>query len=223
MIQGERSAAMRCVRATRMQRALQICCCVVCLPFLCGCIVPYAYPRLSYTPQFTVDVPRDELHAFRVDFTNHGADLDSFLPEDGLQQLSEISLDTTAKVPGQPKLSADHGFAVIGVALNYIVHTNHTVGLRIYRPGFELVEIHSWEDGDNIVWISAPDIAAQEQVLDRMFPINRLDHNCKAKQHTRAMLFGASEYDRLAGEALDVEDQNRLRSKAVVLRERSAS
>ena len=126
------------------------------------------------------------------------SDVEPFLPEGGLQVLSEISLDAVADVPAQVKLSADYGVAVIGIALNYFVHTNHTVALRIYRPGFELVELHSWERGGQAVWKPADGVVAQEQVLDRLFPI-----------------------DRLAVQAPDEEDSQRLRSKAVVLRDRA--
>src|SRR6266436_5073668 len=155
----------------------------VCPLLLSGCIIPYTYPRLSCTPGLAFDAPVEVVHAFRVDFTNYTADIGSFLPEDGVQQLSEISLDSAPNVPAQAKLSVDYGFLLIGVALNYFIHTNHTVGLRIYRPGFELVEIHSWERGEQIAWKPATDIAAREETLHRLFPISRLDPECKTEQH----------------------------------------
>jgi hypothetical protein len=189
-----------------------------CLLFLSGCILPYTYPRLSYTPHLTVDAPCNELHAFRVDFTKHGADIDSFIPEDGKQQLSKISLASTPDVPAQMKLSADYGFAVIGVALNYRVHTNHSVAVRIYRPGFQLVEIRSWEREEKIVWKSAPELAAQEETLDRLFPVDRLDTDCKTDEHKASLLFGASEYKRLSTKSPSEADTARLTRKGDALR-----
>ncbi len=189
-----------------------------CVLLLSGCIVPYTYPRLSYTPRIPVDAPCDELNVFRVDFTKHSTDIDSFVPEDGMQQLSRVAPATTETVPPQVKLSADYGFAVIGGALNYLVHTNHSVGLRVYRPGFELVEFRSWERRDKVVWKSAPDLAAQEETLDRLFPIGRLDTECKAEEHKAALLFGASEYERLSAKSSADDDTVRLTRKAAALR-----
>jgi len=93
------------------------------------------------------------------------------------------------------------------------VHSSASVGLRLYRPGFELIEIKSWGRADKIDWKVAAGLEVQEGALDKLFPV---DGHTSGKE---AFLFGASEYERLAANVLSDDDRARLDSKAKALRE----
>src|SRR5262245_45510862 len=96
-----------------MQRALPICLCLLWLPFLCGCIIPFAYPALSYTPRVQIDSPPADVHAFRVDLSSVTNDVDSSslrppadngqhrYPWIGSVRLSRVPITTAAEVPAQ--------------------------------------------------------------------------------------------------------------------------
>ncbi len=204
-----------------MRQLSLICALLVTVPLTSGCILPFAYPTLSSTPRVELGTASSNVHAFRVDFTNHTADLIVGDRGRGTERLSKVSIASTGAVPAQFVPSASYGLLILGVALNYPTLTSHTVALRVYRPGFELVEIESWTRGQKITWTAAPDLASQERALDSLFPLSQLDKECTAREHHEALLFGATEYDRLAGEARREEDQNRLNLKAVILRERT--
>jgi hypothetical protein len=114
---------------------------VVCAPCICGCMVPYcAYPALDYTPPVKIDAPSAQVRAFRVDISKPTGDMSVFRGPI-YESLSEIPVTNTDEVPAQIKPSVSYGFIVNGVALNYLTHTSYSVGMRVYRPGYELVEI----------------------------------------------------------------------------------
>jgi hypothetical protein len=124
---------------------------------------------------------------------------------------------------------------VLGIALNYPVYTSHTVAMRLYRPGYDLVEIDSWQLPEKVAWKKAPDLAAQEKELDRLMlttdeasrPAIWLGRTLRpgsaSAAHRQALLFGASEYERLAASAQSShpnpnESSRRLVEKAGTLR-----
>ncbi|MBI3864080.1 MAG: hypothetical protein HY290_19530 [Planctomycetia bacterium] len=188
----------------------------MCLPLLSGCVLPWcAYPTVSYTPRVNF-ANAGNVHAFRVDFTNATGDVSVFAPGPGTGRLSRVTGNRDA-VSAQIKPAVSYGFVVIGVALNYLTFTDHTMAVRLYRPGFELVEIKSWESGREVAWTSAADLAAQEKALDNLF--DQLDPDCKLRTHTECLEFGASEFERLSREAASAGDSQRLDAKARTLRE----
>lgn len=190
-----------------------------CLPFLSGCILPYcAYPKIDYTPAVSLDAKSSEVRAFRVDITKPTADLSVFVGP-VYERLSEIPVTNTDEVPTQVKPSVSYGFVVIGIALNYLTHTSRSLAVRLYRPGFELVEISSWERVHRVAWKASADLEAQEKTLDGLFRVGRLESGSTAERHKDALLFGAAEYDRLAGAASSPEQRERLVEKATKLRD----
>jgi hypothetical protein len=126
-----------------------------------------------------------------------------------------VIVDGADTVPAQIKSSVSYGFVVIGVALNYLTYTDHTMALRLYRPGFDLVEIKSWESAREVIWTPAADLAAQEQALDNLF--SQLDRKCKLSTYAECLEFGASEYERLSREVVSERDSQRLDAKACAL------
>jgi hypothetical protein len=168
----------------------------------------------------------DELHAFRVDITTAFVDIGGT----DYWTFREITPLSAGKLLPQTKVSATYGYYVFGIALNFPVYTSHSVAMKLYRPGYELVEIDSWEFPGEIVWRKAPDLAGQEQALNRLFlladndgettwprVVRKLVPGSVSPEHRRALLFGASEYERLAsGAAPGTEEavRRRLQSKA---------
>jgi hypothetical protein len=204
-----------------MQRGFLLTACLLCLPCVGGCIFPYcAYPRLDYTPAVKLDTQPGEVRAFRVDITKPTADLSVFVGP-VYERLSELPVTNTDEVAAQLKPSVTYGFVVIGIALNYLTHTSHSVALRLYRPGFELVEITSWERAHRVAWKPAPDLDAQEKALDALLPLGLLEAGSKAPTHRDTLNFGAAEYERLAAIAASPDHRGRLAEKASKLRERA--
>jgi hypothetical protein len=204
-----------------MRRTATVGACLLCLPFLSGCLFPYcAYPTIDYTPAVKLDAPPGEVHAFRVDITRPTADMSVFVGP-VFERLSELPATNTDEVPAQVKPSVSYGFVVIGIALNYLTHTSHSVALRLYRPGYELVEIKSWQRMNRVAWKPIQDAAAQEQTLDLLLPAERLEPGSVSLAHREALLFGASEYERLASDARSEDLRARLTARATVLRSRA--
>jgi hypothetical protein len=204
-----------------MGRAVLLAGIVLCLPFLGGCLFPYcAYPKLDYTPSLRLDASPKEVHVFRVAITRPTADLSVFVGP-VYERLSEVPASSTDEVPAQVKPSFTYGFVVIGVALNYLTHSSHSVAVRLYRPGYELVEIKSWERKHRVAWHPAPDLEAQETSLDTLLPLGLLEPGSKSAAHQDALLYGASEYERLAALTRSEDHHARLASKARKLRERA--
>jgi hypothetical protein len=204
-----------------MLRVFALIACSLCLPCVGGCVFPYcAYPKFDYIPAVKCDTPPGAIRAFRVDISKPTGDLSVFVGP-VYERLSELPVTNTDEVAAQVKPSLTYGFVVVGVALNYLTHTSHSIALRVYRPGYELVEIKSWELTHRVAWRPAPDLDAQEKVLDRLLPVGLLETGSVAATHQDVLLFGAAEYERLAAVTSSPEQQGRLVEKAKQLRERA--
>lgn len=204
-----------------MKQMLLSAVCLLCLPFLGGCVLPYcAYPTLDYTPSVKLERTTDQVRAFRVDIDRPTADMSVFVGP-VYERLSEVPVTDTDDIPAQVRPSLSYGLVVLGIALNYLTHTSHSVALRIYRPGYELVEVKSWEAVNKVVWRLAPDLAGQQHALDALLPLGRLEPGSPSAAHREILLFGASEYERLASMAQSQDHQAGLRAKARQLRDRA--
>ena len=205
---------------------------LACLPLLAGCI-PYAGPSLDYTPRVNLDVPREEVRAFRVDITRNKYDglFSGTLTKTDSERLSEVPISARDVVPAQVKTSITTGIVVIGIALNYRVQDAEAVALRLYRPGYELVEVKSWEPTNRVDWKPAADLLAQEEAVDRLFGGKRDGDEREAGRvfrapvagsvsatHREALLFGMGEYERLAQLAGSTEQGKGLVAKAKAMR-----
>jgi hypothetical protein len=82
--------------------------------------------------------------------------------------ITPLSSWPTGHVPSQTGLSLDYGLYVFGVALNYPVHHGHATVVRLYRPGYHLIELHPWQIPDQITWTEAPDLASQEEAVNQL-------------------------------------------------------
>jgi hypothetical protein len=127
------------------------------------------------------------------------------------EQLSELPVTGGKEVPAQFKASLSHGYFFPLIVVNAFTHTSHSLSLRLYRPGYELVEIKPWERIDRVVWRPAADVEAQVRSLEQLLAGTTEDRN--------VLLFGASEYERLARTTPSREQQRGLCRKARDLRE----
>ncbi len=218
-----------------MQRAFVRTACLLSSSCLGGCILPYAVPRVDYTPAVTLDAPTEEVRVFCVDMASWRK-----VGVWQYERLSELSVTNTDATAAQVKPSLTHGVFIFAGALNHHIKFDYSVALRVYRPGFELAEIEPWERAKQINWIPAPELDAQDAVLDRLFPLDLDDLDdrddwddwsvlpyrnvglgSESTAHRKALLFGADEYDRLAAIAVLPEDRGRLTAKASRLRKRA--
>jgi hypothetical protein len=131
------------------------------------------------------------------------------------------------------------------IVLDYVKHTSHKVRVRLYCPGYQTVEIRAHEDRDPIQWTAAPNLVAQEKAVDDLFATSNdawaeirvkdkgdrqlagLEPGSTSVAHKKALLFAASEYERLAGTVLDDRDEGntirlRLLDKAGRFRKRAS-
>jgi hypothetical protein len=226
--------------------------CLLVLPFLpgiTGCLIPYAYPKVSWTPSLNVGPNAEEVRAFRVDVTGDIVDIG----ESDQFTLASVTPISGEREPAQARLSLEYGIYTSSRQLQpFPVHHGHSTLLRLYRPGYQLVEVKSFEFPPNINWIAAPDLLAQEKAVDALLSVPSIeapryefsygrdgisDHSAWPKEernpalrsgavsakHKEALLFAASEYDRLALLAPTESEQDRrvrarLLSKADSLR-----
>jgi hypothetical protein len=127
------------------------------------------------------------------------------------------------------------------IALIYTKHTSHNVLLRLYRPGYELVEFDSWLARSEIEWNKASSVAEQEKAIDGLLHVRApyfgekegeysfpgLAAGSTSEGHRKALLFAASEYERVAaqlraGREDPEQSGKRLLQKAGALKELAA-
>ena len=201
-----------------MRRVYPLTVILLVIPFMGGCVFPYcAYPTLDYIPSVKLESPSSDVHAIRIDIYKPTADLSVF---DGpiYERLSKIEATSTDEIPAQLKPSFSHGLVVIGIAVNFLTHTSHSVAIRLYRPGYEVVEVKTWERVNRVVWKVALDLEAQEKAVDTLLPFGCLELGSKSPAHRDALFFGAAEYERLAANEPLKDHRTRLTKKADHLR-----
>lgn len=219
-----------------MKHARRLLCVLLSSPclFAAGCLIPYAYPKLDCVPGAHVGTTTNDVSTFRVDVSAHQADIG----EEGTFELTEIEPRYDGSLPAQFGASVERGYYVFGVALNYNVGRLHATRVRLYRPGYQLVELPAWGSTKNVAWITAPDWQSQEQAIDDLLQRPAVsasargyvrkqgtfwnDANQPRRQTalvaspatTRAFALAAAEYERVAKLAPTEADATRLHEKA---------
>jgi hypothetical protein len=214
-------------------------------PCLTGCRV--YYPSVSVVPPPAFQETTDDIHAFRVNDDFDGSSLISYFAR-GHETLAELS-PAEMWLP-QVRLSVNSKYYndVAGVkVLGMEWDSWHSIYVRVYRPGWRIVDLQSWDLFPTVTWVKAESLHEQEEVLDNLMsrtspnpfrehyiqPTEEADESQKfefdlargstSAAHRSALLFGASEYTRLAALARrDQVDQAilaRLLKKAEMLRE----
>jgi hypothetical protein len=196
-----------------------------------GCL-PYAYPKLSYIPGAELGPEVSDVHAFRVDAVADRTANPALMPCDHHEYtLAEIAPRPDGSIPPQARVTVDRGFLLptTGFAVN--PGSVHETRVRLYRPGYQLVELGSWDSTSRIEWRSALDWKAQEQAITDLLACpqltptfsgsalrNRLPPRPHSLEGIRALVFAAGECERVAALAPTLEDAARLTKKAQELR-----
>ncbi len=203
-------------------------CGVSCIPFV---PVYYAYPTASFTPRVTPTGPSDEIHAFRVEvvetFRSDG------VIHEASQIYSAIPLSKQGTVPAQATVGIDYGWIWNCIALIFTRHTDKFVMVKLYRPGYQTVEIRLWNS--KVIWKEAVDLAAREKAIDDLLmstweqgerdddhlnDINErigyfpsLAPGSRSDEHRKVLLFAVTEYEKLSLMATYSQFQARLKTK----------
>lgn len=197
-----------------------------------GCIpLFYAYPSISYVPGINCGPDHKGAVVFRVDATEE-------TPGPGHYQLHNIPMTQRGMVSGQARTSFDEGYYWNCISKVYASETSHTLHLRVYRPGYELIDIHAWQNGAGIQWKEARKPKDSEHAIDQLLAnvagedVNgkegpqfaHLEPGSVSETHHEALLFAAGEYDRLAEKMEEFQQGTpraiaRCRAKAQALRD----
>src|SRR5262245_20201079 len=134
-------------------------------PLLTGCFaVPVVLPTASYVPGVKVEAPPEEVRAFRVDVAD---DLQIWdIEEKDRYVLRPIPVSESGHVSPQASVACDRGGVLGCVAMYYWMYRHHTLRVRLYRPGWQTVEIKPWEIPERVTWKEATDLASREKALD---------------------------------------------------------
>ena len=185
-------------------------------PLLSGCFAGgYAYPTLQFIPRTYVGAAvANEVHAFRVDIVDYTGSFDLSSSDDYL--FREIPLTSQGATPALSSARFGRGWWGCWIAHNYHSRMHPTIRLRLYRPGYETVEVQPWHWPHAIDWKPAATLEAQEHAVDEvistvgtndLYKVNpdAWDHNSvdysmavpKTEAHREALQFVAGEYTRL--------------------------
>jgi len=187
--------------------------------FAAGCLVPFCIgPSVGYVPSARVDADTESVHAFRVvtsessKFSNYGG---VYCKES--RQLTPIALATSGETKEQWHVSCMHAeFASLLLFWGIDWH-RETVSVRLYRRGYDIVELKAWEFGRHVEWHRAETLAEQAKAIDDLVdggsvPCHPWDSNksvlnpgANEDGHRLSLLFAADEYARLAA-ALPPDD-----------------
>jgi hypothetical protein len=216
-------------------------------PLLSGCFpLLYAYPSLSFVPPIKAGPVDGKIYAFRVDITDerNGAEF----PDHDRYVFREIPVSETARVPLQAKLDLDRGWVFYGPQ-KYSAHTHHAMVVRLYRPGYQTIEVARSKDAENVRWVALDHVPPEKAVDDLLStwstdvsgqqefsqkaqgnggaPPPDWSARCRClapgsarAEHRRFLLFAASEYERIA--SMECPSVERLIAKASWLRKRAS-
>jgi hypothetical protein len=218
------------------------------LSLLCaGCMpIGYAYPTMSYVRPARVGASADAVRAFRIDVVNDDNSFD--ITEKDSYRLTPLPLHQDGSFDPQMKVAVDYGWLVACMALTYNSSTHHTVLVRLYRPGYQTIELESWRKQERLQWTPAPTLQERELAIDGLVSTwktmpERLQNEYASKgfvpprdpvvfrdlalgstspEHCFALDFAAGEYEQLLKEATDPDQRARLEEKAKALHQLAA-
>jgi len=111
-------------------------------------------------------------------------------------------LDVGEYVPAQVGLGLrrQHYYGVLGWGNGY--DYSHTVTVRIYRPGYQTIELKSWDPSQKLDWQPAPTYFGQLAALEQLVGTDEARRYWSANpgsvdhRHREALLFIAPEFER---------------------------
>ena len=214
-----------------------------------GCMnVPFYIPEVNTIPPVNLGGASDDVHIFRVDVTERmtvepGAAYAQGGPKAvESYELTEVPADTPGTTPRQVGITCRQGWRFVGVYKYNSECLSHTIALRLYRPGFETIEVKCGHVPRDVEWTAAADLDAQEKALDDLLGVELLEthdslpgflsvkRNLEAGTTSdgqrAALRFCAGEYERLARRAArsadDPTTRGRLLAKASRLKSLAA-
>jgi hypothetical protein len=134
-----------------------------CIPFV---PVYFGCPTVACVPGVPVAAPAEEIRAFRVAVADDRNCVD--FPEKDRYLLSAVPLGPAGTVPPQVQVALDYGWVWNCIALVYGGFTHHTIMVRLYRPGWQTVEIRSWQKKGSVIWKEAVSAAEREVAIDTL-------------------------------------------------------
>jgi hypothetical protein len=200
---------------------------LICLP-AAGCLqIPFYVPEFNSVPAVNPGCDgKDDLHAFRVDvtqtmelkegrgpnYTVRGENFENF-------ELTRIETAPGGTTSTQRGVSAATGWCYVGFWNYCSSYTSHSIAVRLYRRGYETIELKPGQPASALQWQEATSLAAQEKAVDDLLGVSpleridakssqqqrRLESGTKSAAHREALLFAAREYERLAGRT-DLDD-----------------
>lgn len=215
--------------------------------FLAGCMpLGYVFPTVSYIRPATVGAARDDVHAFRVDVVDDDNCLE--ITEHDRYVLAPLPLHRDGSFDPQMKVAVDYGWLINCVAAILDSSTHHTLLVRLYRRGYQTLELESWRKEGRMQWTPAPGPAEREQAIDDLVStwktsparlqnkyafqgfvppresvvFRYLVKGSTSDAHRSALQFAAGEYEQLLSEVSDAELRGRLEEKAKALRQLAA-
>ena len=204
---------------------------LICLPSA-GCLhVPFYVPEFSSVPAVNPGCDtgvnslsnrwpsKDNLHAFRVDVTQtmelkEGGGPNYTVRGENFEKFELTQIEpSSGKTPSQFAVSAASGWCYVGFWNYCSSYTSHSIAVRLYRPGYETIELKPGQPASALHWHEAAGLAAQEKAVDELLGVSpleridaksslqqrRLESGTKSAAHREALLFAAREYERLAG------------------------
>ena len=199
---------------------------------LSGCI-PYVLPDVAVVGGPATAGQPPDCRAFRVDATIDRADLDESITDFSLE---EVAPSGASRLLPHGRVTFDYGYYVFGVAVNFPVDRVHVTRLRLYRPGYELVELDSWQPVRDVRWSAAATPVAQEKAIDDLLrpltlngmakwqvegrhdPLGSLPPGSKSAAYRDVLLLAAAEYERVANLAGPLGSAGTALDKARTLR-----
>src|SRR4029079_10173836 len=113
-----------------------------------GCL-PYVYPKLSYVPGAELGPEANGVHAFRVDAVMRR-------PLIGFAEceysLSEFAPRVDGRTPSKMSVTVERGVSRLWSPFEPTPVLTHDLYTRLYRPGYHLMELRSWDSTNKIDW-----------------------------------------------------------------------
>jgi hypothetical protein len=210
-----------------------------------GCI-PYAYPNLMSVSAVRLDATPEPITAFRVEVRGQATYQNSSTSD---YDLSRIDRGPGDRLPAQSAMSLEYG-DYNPACVPTSSHHGKTLLVRLYRPGFETVELRAGDEA-KVGWMPALDLAGKERAIDDLLAEPAYSYFAHARRradreeaggaapeadvpqslppgsrsaaHHAALVFAANEYERLILSAKPPEAvADRLRKKAAAVRARAA-
>jgi hypothetical protein len=208
---------------TAWRRLWPACVGLVCLA-LPGCMqVPLCILEINYVRPVDPGPASAEVHAYRVAVTvkevvNIEADFQPAAGGVDHFELTPMRLPDHGTTAAQLDLTWAYGWRFIGVWNHWPTLTTHAVLVRLYRRGYETIELRPGQNEADLVWHPATEVAALETAVDNLLgvspllatspldPVKTTGHRSPpalelgtvSSGHREALLFAAGEYEWLA-------------------------